>query len=145
MLRGLREHEFYELNECPYDQGGYFVINGSEKVLIAQERSAANIVQVFKKSAPSPISHVAEIRSALEKGSRLVSSMSIKLMARVSAQLSERLCHTLKVRFLIVLVFRALGVVPDGDILEHICYDQSDTEILEMLKPCIEEGFSCPG
>ena len=49
MLRDLGEHEFYELKECPYDMGGYFVINGSEKVLIAQERSAANIVQVFKK------------------------------------------------------------------------------------------------
>ena len=49
MLNGLAEHEFYELKECPYDMGGYFVINGSEKVLIAQERSAANIVQVFKK------------------------------------------------------------------------------------------------
>lgn len=49
MLRDLAEHEFYELKECPYDMGGYFVINGSEKVLIAQERSAANIVQVFKK------------------------------------------------------------------------------------------------
>ena len=51
-----------------------FIINGSEKVLIAQERSAANIVQVFKKAAPSPISYIAEIRSALEKGSRLISS-----------------------------------------------------------------------
>jgi DNA-directed RNA polymerase II subunit RPB2 len=30
-----------------YDQGGYFVINGSEKVLIAQERMAANQVYCF--------------------------------------------------------------------------------------------------
>lgn len=140
MLRGLREHEFYELNECPYDQGGYFVINGSEKVLIAQERSAANIVQVFKKSAPSPISHVAEIRSALEKGSRLISSMSIKLVAKGERTIKATLPYV-KSEIPIVLVFRALGVVPDGDILEHICYDQNDTEMLEMLKPCIEEGF----
>lgn len=140
MLRDLREADFYELNECPYDQGGYFIINGSEKVLIAQERSAANIVQVFKKSAPSPISHIAEIRSALEKGSRLISSMSIKLMAKGDKTIKATLPYV-KSDIPIVLVFRALGVVPDGDILEHICYDQSDTEMLEMLKPCIEEGF----
>ena len=41
----------------------------------------------------------------------------------------------------IVIVFRALGVVPDGDILEHICYDANDWQMLEMLKPCVEEGF----
>lgn len=140
MLRDLKESEFYDLRECPYDQGGYFVINGSEKVLIAQERSAANIVQVFKKSAPSPISHIAEIRSALEKGSRLISSMAIKLMAKGDKSIKATIPYV-KSDIPIVLVFRALGVVPDGDILEHICYDQDDSEMLEMLKPCIEEGF----
>jgi DNA-directed RNA polymerase beta subunit len=30
-------------------QGGYFVVNGSEKVLIAQERMANNHVAVYKK------------------------------------------------------------------------------------------------
>src|SRR5579859_2718409 len=83
LMLGLEESELYELNECPYDQGGYFVINGSEKVIIAQERSAANTVQVFKKAGVGPVTHVAEIRSAVEKGSRLVSSMQIK-MARSS-------------------------------------------------------------
>ncbi|KAL9034137.1 MAG: hypothetical protein Q9214_007181, partial [Letrouitia sp. 1 TL-2023] len=71
-LRSLPEKDLYEHSECPYDQGGYFIINGSEKVLIAQERSAANIVQVFKKSGTNT-PYVAEIRSALEKGSRLIS------------------------------------------------------------------------
>nr|ANJ43287.1 RNA polymerase II beta subunit [Sugiyamaella mastotermitis] len=140
MLRGLRDHEFYELNECPYDQGGYFVINGSEKVLIAQERSAANIVQVFKKASTSPVTHVAEIRSAVEKGSRLISSMQIKLFGKGEKTIKAALPYV-KSDIPIVLVFRALGVVPDGDILEHICYDQNDWQMLEMLKPCIEEGF----
>jgi DNA-directed RNA polymerase II subunit RPB2 len=45
-----------DLGECPYDQGGYFVINGSEKVLIAQERMSSNHVYVFsgKKVCLSP-------------------------------------------------------------------------------------------
>jgi len=81
-LRGLKEQDLYNWSECPYDQGGYFIINGSEKVLIAQERSAANIVQVFKKASPTATPYVAEIRSALEKGSRLISSLQVKLFNR---------------------------------------------------------------
>ncbi|KAK3078456.1 DNA-dependent RNA polymerase II, partial [Coniosporium uncinatum] len=39
------------------------------------------------------------------------------------------------------IVFRALGIVSDEDILNHICFDRNDTQMLEMLKPCIEEAF----
>ena len=139
MLRGLRDDELYALDECPYDQGGYFVINGSEKVLIAQERSAANIVQVFKKPANSPVAYTAEIRSAIEKGSRLISTMQLKLFSK--GRTIRAALPYVRADVPIVLVFRALGVVPDGDILQHICYDQNDWQMLEALKPCIEEGF----
>ena len=40
-----------------------------------------------------------------------------------------------------MVVFRALGIVPDQEVLEHICYDKNDTAMLDMLKPCIEEAF----
>ncbi|QPG74030.1 DNA-dependent RNA polymerase II [Brettanomyces nanus] len=148
-LYGLTEDELYEIRECPYDMGGYFIINGSEKVLIAQERSAANIVQVFKKPPPSPISHIAEIRSALEHGSRLISSIQVKLSRGGASSLKSggvgrSIMTTLpyiKADIPIVIVFRALGVIEDGDILQHICYDENDWQMMEMLKPCIEEGF----
>lgn len=47
----------------------------------------------------------------------------------------------IKVDIPIWVVFRALGVISDRDILEHICYDMQDNQMLEMLKPCIDEGF----
>ncbi|MCJ1411529.1 DNA-dependent RNA polymerase II [Ptychographa xylographoides] len=146
LLKELTEQELHNWNECPYDQGGYFIINGSEKVLIAQERSAANIVQVFKK-ADKKIPYVAEIRSAVEKGSRLISSMQIKLHAKGEAskgafgQTIKSTLPYIKSEIPIAIVFRALGVVSDEDILNHICYDRTDTQMLEMLKPCIEEAF----
>lgn len=147
ILKDLTESELYNWNECPYDQGGYFIINGSEKVLIAQERSAANIVQVFKKAPPNPTPFVAEIRSAVEKGSRLISSMQIKLFAKGEGakggfgQTIKCTVPYIQSEIPIAIVFRALGVVSDEDILNHICYDRSDTQMLEMLKPCIEEAF----
>jgi DNA-directed RNA polymerase II subunit RPB2 len=36
--------ELSDMGECPYDQGGYFILRGSEKVLIAQENMAKNQV-----------------------------------------------------------------------------------------------------
>jgi len=145
-LKGLPEKEMYMWNECPFDQGGYFIINGSEKVLIAQERSAANIVQVFRKKL-SPTPYVAEIRSAVEKGSRLISSMNIKLYTKgegskggVGSTLKATLPY-IKTDVPIAIVFRALGVVSDEDIFSHICFDREDTQMLEMLKPSIEEAF----
>ncbi|KAK6822700.1 DNA-directed RNA polymerase II subunit RPB2 [Apiospora arundinis] len=141
------EDDLFMLNECPYDQGGYFIINGSEKVLIAQERSAANIVQVFKKAQPSPFSYTAEIRSALEKGSRLISSLMLKLYTKGDSSRGGygSTIHTtlpyVKSDLPIAIVFRALGVVSDEDILNQICYDRNDSQMLEMLRPCIEEAF----
>lgn len=32
LLSGLTDRDLCELNECPLDPGGYFIINGSEKV-----------------------------------------------------------------------------------------------------------------
>jgi len=145
-LRNRPENELYALQECPYDQGGYFIINGSEKVLIAQERSAANIVQVFKKKgSPTPV--VAEIRSATEKGTRLLSSMQLKLFSK-SGGTTGGTGGTLKATLPYIkndvpigIVFRALGVVSDMDILNCIVYDQNDTQMKEMVKPCLEEAF----
>lgn len=42
----------------------------------------------------------------------------------------------------IMIVFRALGFVSDRDILEHIIYDFNDAEMLEMLKPSLDDAFA---
>ena len=65
VLDGVRDTELAELGECHYDPGGYFIINGSEKVMIAQEKAAQNHVYVFQKVGMK-FSYVAEISSAME-------------------------------------------------------------------------------
>jgi DNA-directed RNA polymerase II subunit RPB2 len=82
ILHKIPEKDLFDLNECPYDSGGYFIINGSEKVLIAQERMATNHVYVFAKAQPSPISFLAEIRSAVEKGGKTISQFQVKMYTR---------------------------------------------------------------
>ncbi|KLO20659.1 DNA-directed RNA polymerase II, subunit 2 [Schizopora paradoxa] len=147
ILHTLDEKDMFSLNECPYDSGGYFIINGSEKVLIAQERMATNHVYVFAKAQPSKISFLAEIRSAVEKGGKTISQFQVRMYARGSDKTTGGVMKAtipyIKVDIPIWVVFRALGVISDRDILEHICYDSQDkdSQMLEMLKPCIDDGF----
>nr|QIS77008.1 DNA-directed RNA polymerase II subunit [Pterulaceae sp. CALD-2020a] len=145
ILNELQDKDLYDLNECPYDSGGYFIINGSEKVLIAQERMATNHVYVFAKAQPSPINFLAEIRSAVEKGGKTISQFQVKMFhrnqERSSGNVMKATIPYVKVDIPIWVVFRALGVISDRDILEHICYDMQDVQMLELLKPCIDDGF----
>jgi DNA-directed RNA polymerase II subunit RPB2 len=145
------DSEMERMGECPYDQGGYFIINGSEKVLIAQERMATNHVYVFAKAQPSTYSYSSEIRSQMERGNKVASPLFIKMMASkigekaATGQYIRTSLPYIKVDIPIVIVFRALGIVADRDILEHICYDFNDHEMLSLLKPCIEEAFVIQG
>ena len=47
--------------ECPYDCGGYFIIKGSEKTVLGQERAAENKIYVFDGKNSTKWSWCAEI------------------------------------------------------------------------------------
>jgi len=142
---GSSDKDLTGLGECPYDQGGYFIINGSEKVLIAQEKMSHNHVYVFKKQPPSKYSYVAEIRSCLETGSRPTSTMYVKMMARggkgSGGQTIRATIPYIRQDIPIIIIFRALGFVADREILELIVYDFNNKDMMEMLRPSLEEAF----
>ena len=48
VLRGQSPQVLRDMGECAFDQGGYFIIGGKEKVIIAQERIAYNRLFVTK-------------------------------------------------------------------------------------------------
>lgn len=144
LLHGKSEYELGQHNECVYDQGGYFIINGSEKVIVAQERQANNCVYVFEKKGK--FSYSSEIRSHLEKGSRPPSPVQCYMYAGTSNSASNltNQIHVqlpyIKTTIPVVCVFRALGVISDQEIVERICYQENDFEMMEKLKASLEEG-----
>lgn len=46
ILSGKDEKDMSRLNECPLDPGGYFVVNGTEKVILVQEQLSKNRIIV---------------------------------------------------------------------------------------------------
>ena len=137
-LYGMSQERLASIGECIYDQGGYFIINGNEKVIIAQERQTTNKVYVFEKHQPSKFSWTAEVRSIPEGTNGLAQSLKLCMYAHPSksqvgvgveceAQVKNKYCIWAALPQIsegvpICVVFRALGCIEDRSILEHICY-----------------------
>lgn len=146
-LSNKTEKERITYKECVFDQGGYFIINGKEKVLVAQEKMANNFVYVFHKSQPSKFLWVAEIRSQNESSNKVPSQFSIKLMNKAKSSHEQVIRANLpyiKSDVPVVVLFRAMGFVADRDIISHVCYDSSDVRMMELLRPSLEEAFVIP-
>ena len=139
-LHGLEEYELMAKGECPYDQGGYFVCNGSEKVLITQERLAANHVYVFLKNVDR-CSYFAEIKSQLENSSRNASGCAVMIRSagqKDAGALFVRMPY-INEDVPLFVVFRALGIETDREAIKHIVYRiEDDPEMMDRLRPSMD-------
>ena len=149
-LRSLTDRDRAANGECVFDQGGYFVINGSEKVVVAQERQAYNRVYCFHKRAPSKLSWVAEVRSQMEHANRPLSGMSCVMYRKADEKMVAAGGQTggqiraiipyIRQDIPVVVVFRALGFQNDRQVLSHVAWDLSDNEMVEAFRPSLEEA-----
>ena len=109
---------------------------------------ATNTVYVFGMK-DSKFAYKAEIRSCLEHSSRPSSTLWVNMLSRGGQSLKKSsigqriiaIIPYIKQEIPIMIVFRALGFVADRDILEHIIYDFEDPEMMEMVKPSLDEAF----
>ena len=133
-------------DECIYDLGGYFIINGNEKVIICQEKVANNMIQVFKNPKnSSKFSHICETRSLNENiyGIPKVSSIKITNKSDMYDNTLKIILPHMKQEVPLFVLFRALGCISDKDIIYHIIDNNGseiDKSILKMLKSTIDEG-----
>mgnify|MGYP006082183855 CR=1 FL=1 len=132
--------------ECKMDLGGYFIVNGNEKVIVCQEKIAENKLFVFKTSKTnSKYSHVSEIKSCCSDGSNSTKNVSVKLLNKENGYgytLKITLPHV-KIDIPAIILFKALGITTDKEIIKYIIYDINDPknkEILKWLRPSLEEA-----
>jgi DNA-directed RNA polymerase II subunit RPB2 len=75
VLHGLDRKLREQMGECKNDPGGYFIINGKEKVIVPQEKFGDNMIYV-KDDFNDKYSHSAEIRSVSENMAKPISHIS---------------------------------------------------------------------
>lgn len=146
-LRGLDEGNLIEMGECPYDQGGYFIIDGKEKVIIAQERGATNKVFINKSSSPEYI-YEGYIRCTSEEDALFPKTLRLFMLSKDIASGKRLNSITLTVPHIstqipLCVMFRALGIESDKDIINHIIPNsENDLSIANLLYSSI---IDCPG
>ena len=117
-----KQLELKKNNECLYDHGGYFIINGNEKVVVSQDRIAENKTYVFKDNKVSTYSYIAEIRSVPDNVFSPPKLTVLKLSAKETqfGKYIRVIIHHIKTDIPIFILFRALGIESDKEIIEYI-------------------------
>ncbi|PKI83324.1 Ret1p [Malassezia vespertilionis] len=108
-LAGQDEKMLARMNECPLDPGGYFIVKGTEKVILVQEQLSKNRIIVE-----------ADPRKGLVQASVTSSTHERKSKSYVLTKhgLLYVKHNSLHEDIPIVIVFRALGILSDKEILQ---------------------------
>ncbi|MBW2977219.1 DNA-directed RNA polymerase subunit B'' [Candidatus Woesearchaeota archaeon] len=129
-LHNASREELIKRGEDPDDPGGYFVINGTEKVLINVEDLASNRFLVEKQKV-GPSEYIGKIFS--EKGSFKIPHTIEKMKDGIFY-----LSFTRVKRVPLVVILKALGILKDEDIINFISSKEQYTEILPNLYEFID-------
>jgi DNA-directed RNA polymerase beta subunit len=146
VLNQYKHFENTQTGECKFDAGGYFIINGSEKTVLGQERAAENRVYCFNISKnDTKYTWKAEIKSVPDF--KCISPKQINMMlSSKNNGFGNAICVELprvKLPIPLFIVFRALGIISDKEICAKIILDiQEDKNklFLEALQASIIEA-----
>ena len=130
MLHGKPASFLKEAGECPQDQGGYFVVEGAEKLLITRQEQAFNTMYIQQQPKDPKVATYGNL-SCLSPATKQVKVVSFHWM-RGTDSLVVTLPYVRKPIPLFVL-FRAMGVQSDKAILSLIYPDLESSEAKQML------------
>ncbi|MFQ6088350.1 MAG: DNA-directed RNA polymerase subunit B [Candidatus Methanofastidiosia archaeon] len=129
-LHGLSEEELIEKGEDPKDPGGYFIVNGSERVIVAIEDLASNKVLIEKNERENTV--VAKVFSTRHGFRALVN------LERKKDGLLKVSFPSVPGKISFVTLMKALGIARDRDIVDTV---SADSEIRKELLDNLEESL----
>lgn len=142
-LKNLNGQGIQEHGECMYDKGGYFIINGNEKVIIAQERAATNKIFVYS-SKDINYSHICDIWTSTRDNPYILPKRTSILYFRELKNTKTNLSYQLRVKIPLIkteipisVLFRALGVMNDKKMMEYCMMDINNQDEFNFMYPSL--------
>ena len=143
ILNGLAPDVRFNMGECKNDPGGYFIIDGKEKVIICQEKFADNTLYIRDK-VNDLYSHAAEIRSVSEDASKPVRTLSVRIVAPTETLTNNQIVVNIpnvKKPIPLFIVMRALGVISDKDIIQYCLLNlEENNTYIDLFRPSIHDA-----
>ena len=154
ILNNLPKQVRFNMGECRNDFGGYFIIDGKEKAVIPQEKFADNMLYIREVDDGNYL-YSAEIRSVSENVAKPIRTLSIKIVApskdipgeteqRAKKYTYENIVVNIpNVRKPVPLfiVFRALGILSDKDIITMCLLDLDRySSMVDLFIPSVHDA-----
>lgn len=118
------------LGECAEDLGGYFIVQGGERVIISQERMSENRPFVFRNNRnPTKEVEVIEVKSIGPDNDQVPKNNAVKIMYHPKNQqiwLLKATMPRIKTEIPLWILFRALGIETDKEIRDLILGPDGD-------------------
>uniref|UniRef100_A0A6C0CYJ5 DNA-directed RNA polymerase n=1 Tax=viral metagenome TaxID=1070528 RepID=A0A6C0CYJ5_9ZZZZ len=148
ILNGLARDVRFNMGECKNDYGGYFIIDGKEKVIVSQEKFADNILYIRKNKADDTYSFSAEVRSVSEDASKPIRTTAVKIVAPSTVLSNNQivvLIPNVRKPIPLFILMRALGVVSDQQIIEYclladLTENKNQNSYVDLFIPSIHDA-----
>ena len=144
----LQDQQYFHpsaLGECAEDVGGYFIVQGGERVIISQERMSENRPFVFRnnRNAAKEV-EVVEIKSIGPLMDQVPKSNAVKIIynpKNPQLHLLRATVPRLKAEIPLFILFRALGIESDKDIVDLILGPEGDSTYNSVLSESMMEAI----
>lgn len=113
VLTDKSEYEMSQLNECPHDPGGYFVVRGQEKVILIQEQMSHN--KMITEDYNGVMQCIVTSSTHEKKSRTIVLSRGGKYFLRHNSMTDD---------IPIAIIFKAMGLTSDQEIMQYIGTDE---------------------
>ena len=144
ILNSLSKEVRFNMGECRNDYGGYFIIDGKEKVVIPQEKFSDNMLYIKENKNDDIYSHSAEIRSVSEDSSKPIRTTAVKIVAPSPSYSNKQIVVSVpnvKKPVPLFILMRALGVISDKNIIKTCLLDLDKNEsMVDLFIPSVHDA-----